>query len=251
MFVLRHLLEALLNPFLLALILFAILLMVLYRQPVSRFVFRAFMFVFLIFLLISTSWLPRTLTSWLEGQYPSVVTPEPAVKWVVVLSGGQSNQENKPANMLLYSASLKRLIEGVRLFRQLPEARLLLSGGGYGQEIPEAEHLATVAKILAVPVNRLVLESQSINTAAEALELKKLLGNRPFYLVTSAVHMPRSMLLCRAEGLNPIAAPTDFTLYWEDERWEKRYLPDSRNLVYLTIALHEMLGLVWYHLTSH
>jgi uncharacterized SAM-binding protein YcdF (DUF218 family) len=53
------------------------------------------------------------------------------------------------------------------------------------------------------------------------------------------------MGLFRKQGLNPTAAPTDFTYYWYDERWEKIYIPSPNNLVYLNIAWHELLGRLW------
>jgi uncharacterized SAM-binding protein YcdF (DUF218 family) len=201
--------------------------------------------IFVLLLVFSTGWIPKLLTTTLEHRYPIVNKPNPHIQWIVVLSGGQSSANDKPANMLLYSASLKRLIEGIRLYHQLPSAKLLLSGGGYGADIKEAQRLASVTVLLGIPANKIVLETNSINTAAQARMLKKYLGTAPFYLVTSATHMPRSMYMCQKEGLNPLAAPTDFTVYWDSEYWRKVYLPNPQNLVYLTIAWHEILGLLW------
>jgi len=245
MYVLRHLLEALLNPFFLTLGLFAVLLLLLYQKSNSG-LFWGFLSVFLMLILFSTSWFPHLLTNYLESKYQVVTVPDQAIKTVVVLSGGQSdNRKNLPVNMTLYSASIKRLIEGIRLYKQIPGAKLVLSGGGYAKETPEANHLAEDAEWFGIPHSDIILENSSINTADQARELKRLLGEQPFYLVTSATHMHRSMLLCKAQGLKPIPAPTDFTVYWQDERLDKRYLPDPHNLVYLSIAMHEILGMLW------
>ena len=75
--------------------------------------------------------------------------------------------------------------------------------------------------------------------------IKQLVQDQPFYLVTSAIHMPRSICLARAYGLQPIPAPTDFTFYWNDELWPIRYLPNAHNLFYLSIVMHEVLGRTW------
>lgn len=242
---LRHAIEALLNPFFFVLLVFIISLVGLYKYGKSRVVNWGLLCGLLGLLFISTGWLPEWSTRKLEDQYPLVTNINPAVKWVVVLSGGQSQRLDTPAHNLLYCASIKRLIEGVRLYRQLPHASLLLSGGGYGNEVPEARRLATLAGLFNIPQKDLVLETGSINTADQAIEIKKIINTQPFYLVTSAIHMPRSVALCKKQGLNPIAAPTDFTYYWDDERWDKRYLPDPKNITYAKIAWHEVLGRTW------
>ncbi|WP_239005280.1 YdcF family protein [Legionella sp. MW5194] len=241
---LRHLLEALLNPLCLFLIAYTLLLIRLWRQgdPINRI---GFSLLYLVLLVISTGWLPKTLTACLEQQYPVVKQADPRVRWVVVLSGGQAEEAGQPEHLLLYNASIKRLLEGLRLYRQLPDATLLLSGGGFGSERAESERMAQLADWFNKPLKPVVLETISLNTAQQAKAIKRWVHNQPFYLVTSAIHMPRAMALCRRQGLNPIAAPADRTLYWQDERWEKRYIPNPQNMVYLTIALHEWLGMAW------
>lgn len=214
------------------------------EKPRSQ-VFSGFLMIFLMLIISSTGFIPQFVTQKLEGYYPIIEQASPNIRWIVVLGGGQSAGNQQPENVLLYGTSIKRLVEGVRLYRQLPHAKLLLSGGGYGSDIAEATRLATLATWFDIPDNDLVLETLSVNTFDQAVEIKKLLGTQPFYLVTSATHMYRSMHLCQQQGLRPIAAPTDFTLYWQDERWEKRYLPHPQNLVHLNIALHELLGLAW------
>lgn len=245
MAVIRHFLEAILNPFFLTLLLLAICVFILFWRGNKRWVRSGLLIALLLMVFFSTGFIPNALTRYLEDQYQPVAKVDPSVHWVVVFSGGQSDRENIPANAILYSASIKRLVEGVRLYRQLPHAKLLLSGGGYGAMTPEASRLATLAAWFAIPSTDIVLEKKSINTADEAVEIKQWLHDKPFYLVTSAIHMPRAMALCKNQGLNPIAAPTDYTYYWNDERWEKRYIPNPSNLVYLSVAFHELLGRLW------
>ncbi|KTD21540.1 membrane protein [Legionella lansingensis] len=243
--VIRHLLETILNPFFVCLLLFAFLLALLWLCGNTRIVRWGFLLVLVLLLIFSTGWLPSTLTHQLEDRYPVIKKVDPDVHWVVVLSGGQSEVRDRPVNTLLSSASLKRLLEGVRLYRQLPRAKLLLSGGGYGFETPEAQRLAQIASWFAIPATDMILETTSINTADQAKAIKPLVHEERFYLVTSAIHMPRSMKLFLAQGLHPIPAPTDYTYFWDDERWRKMFLPNPYNLFYLSIALHELLGTWW------
>lgn len=244
----KHFIEAMINPFAIFIFLFAVALFRLYRQNTQRTLFYQFFSLWVLLLIISTGWLPYALTQYLEKQTPPVSRADPSIQWVVVLSGGQSDYDRLPPHMVLYSASLKRLLEGVRLAQSLPAASLVLSGGSFNQQTSEAEHLQGVLKLLAKTQGQVMLEKASLNTAEQAQALKLVLANHPFYLVTSATHMPRAVQSFRDQGLNPIPAPTDFTIYWEDERWEKFYLPHAQNMVYLTIALHEIWGLLWYRI---
>jgi len=237
----RHVLEALLNPF------FLLLLMLLWAVIVrpGRF---GMLIIFLFSLLISTGWLAKAWTQFLENKYTPVETIDPNVTWAVVLSGGQTELPDNPFYAQLYSTSIKRLLEGVRLWRMNPQIHLLLSGGGYGFEKAEAQRMRELADWFSIPATQISVEDQSINTADQAKAIKAWVKDQPFYLVTSAVHMPRAMALCEEQGLKPIAAPTDYTLYWNDERWQKLYLPNAQNIVFLTVAWHEILGMVWFRM---
>ncbi|CAM2882836.1 YdcF family protein [Legionella worsleiensis] len=245
MAVFRHVIELLVNPFFLCLLVLGTSVYWLWFRSCSGRVRSALLGVFLVLLFMSTGWLPRYLTFRLESHYAAVHQVDTAVRWVVVLSGGQSVVSGLPPNDLLSSASMKRLVEGIRLLRLLPKARLVLSGGGSAGEQPEALLLAELAQWFSVPDDKIVLETRSINTADQARELVALVKQEPFYLVTSAVHMPRAMALCQKQGLHPIAAPTDFTFFWSTDSWSKLVIPNVYNLAYCSIALHEILGGLW------
>lgn len=245
MALIRHLAEFLVNPFFICLLFLALCVLFLWQRTYPTFVRCTTLLILVALLIISTGWLPQYMTHKLESQYPVVIKVQPEVRWIVVLSGGQTLAQGLPANDLLSSASIKRLIEGIRLLQSLPQATLVLSGGGSAGEQPEALLLAELSKWFSIPEQQIVLERNSINTADQARELAVILKDEPFYLITSAVHMPRSMALCKKAGLNPIAAPTDFTFFWSTDPWIKLLVPNSYNLAYFSIALHEVLGRVW------
>lgn len=242
---LRHSIELLVNPFFICLLILGIFSVFLCRGSYPRLLRIAIPTIFILLLIMSTGWVPRWLTRQLESQYPIIVSGHPAVKWIVVLSGGQSRVTGMPANDLLFGSSLKRLVEGVRLLRTIPAAKLVLSGGNTTGGTAEALVLNQVAGWFAIPEPQIVLEVQSTNTADQARELVALLHDQPFYLVTSAIHMPRAMVLFQQHGLHPIAAPTDFTFFWESDDLEKIWIPNTYNMSYFSIALHELLGKAW------
>lgn len=245
MVVFRHVMEFMVNPLFLCLFLLGMITFFLWRGNYPVFMRWAMLFILSVLLLISTGWLPRFMTGKLESRYAVITQADPSVPWIVILSGGQSQVVGMPPNDLLSSASIKRLIEGVRLFRALPQAQLVFAGGKYEEKQAEAVLMAELAHWFSIPKQNIVLELTSINTADQARELVAIVHKQPFYLVTSAIHMPRAMALCRAQGLNPIAAPTDFTFYWTTGSWVKLMVPNAYNLSYFSIALHEVLGRLW------
>lgn len=240
--IIRHLLEAVLNPFVITLAVFLVLLILLIYKGYTPIIRNGLIVVFVLLLLMSTGWLPKALTRHLESQYPVVTQADPTVHWIVVLGGGMTERPNIPPNAILGPVSLDRLIEGVRLYRQLPAAKLLLSGRGYDSTVPEAKRLSEVVTWFDIPASNIVLETISDNTAEEARAIKPMVKEEPFYLVTSAIHMPRAMALFKAHGLHPIAAPTDFTFYRGEQHKEGAWLPKPVNLYHLTVALHEVAG---------
>ena len=244
----RHSLEAVFNPYFITfLILFLSILWLCFRGD-GWSVRGCLLLALSGFFLFSTGWLPVVITNKLESQYSIVEKANPAIKWIVVLGGGYNSGSyiGVPANDILTSASLERLVEGVRLYRDIPDAKLLLSGGASNKkDLSEAEYLANVAQWLDVPKKDIVLEPDALNTAEEAVAIKKIVHEEPFYLVTSAVHMPRAMALCTYQGLNPTAAPAGLTIYRKKTEWQKMALPNHTNLMYTSTAWHEILGLVW------
>ena len=246
---LRYFFAAIVNPFFISFLLLALAIAWLLICGDSRLVRSFLLLSFIGFLSFGTGWLPAALITAFEAQYPIVLKANTDIHWVVVLGGGHHAQRvGVPANDLLSSASIDRLVEGVRVYRQLPASKLLLSGGAMRpmETISEASYLASIVSWFDVPINDIVLETESNNTADEAVAIKKIVDKESFYLVTSAVHMPRAMALCRQQGLNPIAAPTDFmSMYASDSRWEDIYLPNANNLAESSTAWHEVLGLVW------
>lgn len=189
----------------------------------------------------------------LESTYPPLLplASEPvttlsdgsaAPVWIVILGGGSTVEAGLAPLQQLSSGSVARLSEGIRLQRLFPESKLLLSGGADHSRL-----VAGAAQSLGVPRDRMVLAPAVLDTVDEARALHSVLGKERFALVTSAMHMPRAMALCRKTGMHPIAAPTDFVS--DNERWSPRHLlnlfPNAGAALVLENTLHEYLGLAW------
>lgn len=163
------------------------------------------------------------------------------VKFIVVLGGDLRAGDLTPADRAACS-SLVRCMEGVRLLKRLPSAKLVLSGGTLSsQKMSSAQGMALVAQDLGVPREATILETESWDTADEAEFLKPVLGKNPFALVTSASHMWRSLIIFRRVGLYPIPAPADFESGTVGVEFDT-LLPSPSSLVASQKAVHEYLG---------
>ena len=166
------------------------------------------------------------------------------VAWVVVLGGGARDEAWLTPEDRLGNEALKRLIEGVRLCRLLPEAHLVLSGGSFRDRTPEAVLMGDIALGQGISPERIILEADSLDTADQARYLNARIGERPFYLVTSASHMTRALGMFKRLGTNPIAAPTDFrALPGPFQVWD--LFLQAGALANTERAFYEYLGLAW------
>lgn len=209
----------------------------------------------LFLLAVGFTFLPEKLLTPLERRYPALLHPETiawqgaasdsSLHWIVVLGGGHVSDSRLPAASQLSPPALSRVVEGVRLYKALGGSKLLLSGGGVYDPVPEADVMAKVAVLLGVNPQDITLERDSRDTEDEAALIAKMLGNQQIILVTSAAHMPRSVALFKRYGLQPIPAPADYHLKEAKSSDPGRFFPGSGSLSQVEIAWHEYLGLAW------
>jgi uncharacterized SAM-binding protein YcdF (DUF218 family) len=207
-------------------------------------------------LLFSNKLVSRWLAHPIEAKYAAIPelaagAPLPpqlaACRYVMVLGGGNGNSPGVCALGELSSSALGRITEAVRLLRVLPEAKLVVSGphDDQGHVETHAVMLARAAMSLGIDEHRIVLVEQAHDTEDESHAAAAVIGDKPFVLVTSAWHMPRSVALFRSAGLNPLPAPADFVAH-DDGQWHWRdLLCDVESLVRSTCAVRERVGYAW------
>lgn len=183
--------------------------------------------------------------------YPALLPPVSVNKEqaVVVLSGGSYPDAKEYGKSIDGNTTLQRGNYAAFLHKQtrLP---VLVTGGKTNPEIKS--EAAVMADTLNDSFNIEVKwkEEQSLNTAGNAIYSAGILkenGIDSIFLVTSAWHMPRSVMMFEQQGLNVTPAPTIF-VYDQDEFALIDYLPSAGALHKTRVALHEYLGLVWYKL---
>ena len=196
------------------------------------------------FYAFATAPLPNYLMGRLENGLVPVTSTQglAGVKYIVVLSGGLRDNEGLPPTSQLEETSTLRVAEGVRLFHLMADDPVIIMTG-QGPYHDLGTRMAALAQSLGVPPDRLVAANEAKDTYGNAMEVKPLVKNQPFLLVTSASHLPRSLKIFRKLGMKPLPAPGDF-------RFSKQYtladyLPSGPNLVNMDLALHEYLGLAY------
>lgn len=204
---------------------------------------------------IFSKWLVRSL----EWQYlPNGDIPQ--AEAIVVLGGG-TRPRIAPRPWYEVNEAGDRILYGSWLYKQGKAPLIIVTGGraewlGDGGN-PESEDMAAIAEFLGVPSRAIIQESQSFNTRDNAVNTKQILAQRginKILLVTSALHMPRSMEIFRKIGIESIAVPTDF-LSVQNENTKGLaavldLLPTVDALRNTTNAIKEYIGLLVYQLAG-
>ncbi len=105
-------------------------------------------------------------------------------------------------------------LETARVYRLMGSPTVIVSGGMVVdgvQRSAESDVMADGLVRLGVPRDRLLLETRSHNTreqAANTAELLRKRGTKRFVLVTGSEHMPRTLAVFRAQGLDPLPSPS-------------------------------------------
>ena len=166
---------------------------------------------------------------------------------IVVLGGGLYREAPEYGGDTVGDATLLRLRYATKLQRESGLPLLVTGGNPIGAKLSEAEAMRRVLTgEFGVPVRW--VESASNNTRENARFSAALLkpeGISCIVLVTHAWHMPRASMSFTEAGLAVIPAPT---LFHPAPLSLLDFLPagygESRH------AIHEWIGLVWYHLSS-
>ena len=170
---------------------------------------------------------------------------------VVVLGGGAATYSAGGQVVgVLATGSIMRALEGARVAKLIGARLVVASGGEPRPELqlkPESEMLAAALVAAGVPPDRIVEESTSKTTRDQARLIPAILKARGidrFVLVTSPVHMGRSLALFRAQGVEPVpsAAPMR-SEHLPPPSW---ILPSVGSLIVSDEALYDYAAWIYY-----
>lgn len=206
-------------------------------------------------------WVAFGLARSLEWRYlpPAEI---PVAEAIVLLGGGTQTQEY-PRLQTEVNEGGDRVILAAWLYRQGKAPVVLASGGLLDwspRHVTPAQDMAALLEFMGVPAGAIWQQPHSRNTYEDAVFSTQILrekGVRQILLVTSAMHMPRAMLLFQAQGLEvtPVAADFNVTERFDsdDDGWNWRawligLVPSADNLALTTRCLKEYLGILVYAL---
>ena len=208
--------------------------------------------------LLSTSYIAGVLLQQLQ-EYPALKPDQITAQVkhshaqaIVVLSSNSYKNAPEYGRDTVGDATLERVRYGAYLYRQtgLP----LVVSGGHVLDTKGESLAAVMAETLQhdFGVKQVWLEERSRTTAENAIYTQQLLkekGIDTVLLVTHSYHMPRAVAIFEKSGLKVIPAPT--VLKVERDSGEPRFLlwlPNAAAMEESFIALHELVGRMWYRI---
>ncbi|MBA4419591.1 MAG: hypothetical protein C0391_00395 [Anaerolinea sp.] len=218
-------------------------------------------FVLIAFLAIfvgGNRWVSMSIVRSLESRYAPLA--ENIHGDVIVVLGGGTDPQQYPRPTVEVNGAGDRIFYAASLYRLGVADQVILTGGniewqGEVSSTP-AEDMAVLMRFSGVPSDALILQGESANTAEDAAfsaQIIKENGWQRVILVTSALHMPRSVALFKEMGVEVIPAPTDFIITDQayadlfSSRWENiaiNLLPTASSLKSTTSALKEYIGML-------
>lgn len=214
-----------------------------------------------LFLIFLFSPLAEYLMLSLEKPYPPMLVPpaSPGIQRIVVLAGYAEEHQGFPITSNISEQTVCRISEGLRLYRLVPGATLIVSGGIAREgDRPVAALMADFMRQMGVPDKDLIVEGKSQNTYENLCEVEKIVGPDPFILVAAACDMRRALAVARKLRMSAVPAPA---CIWASQHhpenagfkeriavFFQRFIPSLDNFYRLQWAYHEYLGYVWYRL---
>ncbi|MBN2395547.1 MAG: YdcF family protein [Candidatus Atribacteria bacterium] len=212
------------------------------------------------FLFFLSSWLgENTFLRTLEDDFPSFqinsLEHGTLKKPMIVVLGGdivENSLMEKKDDVEIGEITLARLFGAYQVYREI-KCPILVSGGslpGSSGTTPVAIMMKQVLEDFGVSSEDIYLESQSRTTYENAkFSLKEIIhrGHPEIILVTSAVHMRRSVGIFRNSKARIVPAPVNY-LFENSKPGILDILPNRTSWDHNLRALHEWTGLLYYKL---
>jgi uncharacterized SAM-binding protein YcdF (DUF218 family) len=209
----------------------------------------------LFYALSSTNAVPMAASRWLVAPYHAFTAadapPAPARVAIVLLAASEDFVPDWDGRLhpVQNRHGIARVAECARVFRMMPDAWVISSGGA--SPLPGSQPSSVLMRDLlvqaGVPAGRIVLESASETTHDEAVliaPMLKPLGVDRVVLVTSDVHMRRSMGTFRSAGISAIPAAAHDA--YGALPWSSGLVPGGEGLEFAGAVAHEYVGIVGY-----
>ena len=210
-----------------------------------------FSLAFMVFLLSSNNYLAKSLVTSLEQQYPQLDIENTPIADAIIVLGGSLAPPTPPRKFSQFTSRSNRFWLAGKLYLAGKAQYIILSGGNVFKQKglqSEAYYIREKLIEMGVPDKAILIEPNSRTTEQNALHTKALLKNtkaKSALLVTSAIHMPRSMqLFSNLElGIKIFPTPSDLIASNTEQPFILEILPNSSAIDMSTQALHEYYGM--------
>ncbi len=182
-----------------------------------------------------------------EARRESAAAPACCYAAIVVLGGAIAPAEPPRIPEPGLVGSSDRLWKAARLYHRGLAPRIIVTGGIFSptdeEMVSEAATMHIFLKDLGVPDSAIVEEGKATNTLENIAFVRKIVGDQPVALVTSAYHVPRALRIARRAGLNAAPFPTEWRyaggMVWDD------YLPSLGAASISALAIWEYMALAF------
>lgn len=205
------------------------------------------------FLFLLTAIFPvgQWILSPLENKFVTMLPSQ--VDGIVLLTGDEDPVTSQARGLPVGGHATQRYVSAARLLKQYPKAKLVVVGttapdsprSKYSTQAISSQFL----RDLEIPSSRIVYETDSRNTRENAVLSQKIIKphkKEKWLLLTSAYHLPRSVLCFEKVGWKTVPVAAD---YFTDGRVS---LVPTFNFIHqlrlIRAATHEYIGLVSYWL---
>ncbi len=180
---------------------------------------------FTLIFLFSYNPISNKLIHSLEVEYPAVKKVDKSVKYALLLGG--DFQDRGYAILEIYNQN----------------KNITIITSGYAGKNPISEAMKNKKRLikLGVPESSIIALESARDTIEEAEVIKNRLHEKPFYLVTSAYHMPRAYAIFQSFQLHPIAYPTGKLA----KEVSISSFISAGSAYQSQIAMHEYISLLW------
>ncbi len=244
----RDLLESLLFPPGIIVLMIALVLATATIRP--RFFSKLLFYAMFLLWLFSIPAFGYWLTDWLQNQYPALQSVPSDADVIVVLGAGQTRGENEFGDRAMLGG---KALERARYAGYLAKrSGLPVITTGAAPRDHAVSHARLMQEFLSreLGVRRVLIEDQSTTTFENARNVAGLMRQRGFkkaVLVTHAWHMPRAVDAFRFFDVPVYPAPTARARPDASESGYYAWLPSARALRQSQMALHELVGRLYYH----
>ncbi len=186
----------------------------------------------------------------LENQYDSVIAEQaPTADAIVVLGGHTANNRVNWFDTSENPPTRSRIERATELYHANRASAIVVSGAALDRGTSEAQLMARYLRHNHVDETDILLEENSFTTKENALftaQLLKKKGLHRILLVTSALHMPRSVAAFEKEGIEVIAAPLPPQVIPLTASWRSLWQPSMRAMNASRSIIKEYAGLMVY-----